>query len=171
MAHWIRERRRHWDELTGEHGLGDAGQAFFACLFGVVWVADTFFLQYTILLNQYIPLAVRVVIGAAFLVLSAYLAGTGLVIVFGRGQKNTGVIKEGVFNMIRHPIYLSEVLLYLGLLIISMSLVAFLVWLLTITFLHYISRHEEKLLLAHFGTDYEQYMREVPMWIPQLKKK
>jgi anaerobic C4-dicarboxylate transporter len=41
MAH--KKSRRHWDELTGEHTLGDAGQAFFACLFGVVWVVDTFF--------------------------------------------------------------------------------------------------------------------------------
>jgi protein-S-isoprenylcysteine O-methyltransferase Ste14 len=76
-----------------------------------------------------------------------------------------------VFNYVRHPIYLGEILFYLGLLMLSMSLAAFLVWLMTIGFLHYISRHEERLLLARFGTDYEQYMRAVPMWIPQLKKK
>jgi protein-S-isoprenylcysteine O-methyltransferase Ste14 len=169
MAHW--KARRHWDELTGEHTLGDAGQAFFACLFGVVWVGDTFFLQCTTFLNSYFPFAIRVVLGVVFLVLSAYLASTGLIIVFGAGRRNTGVIREGVFSVVRHPIYLGEILLYLGLLIIRMSVAATIVWLLAIGFLHYISRHEERLLLARFGTDYAQYMREVPMWIPRLKKK
>jgi protein-S-isoprenylcysteine O-methyltransferase Ste14 len=171
MAQQRKKGRRHWDELTGEHTLGDAGQAFFACLFGVVWVTDTYFLSYTTFLNEYIPSIIRVVLGVAFLVLSAYLASTGLAIVFGAGRRNTEVIKEGVFNYVRHPIYLGEILFYLGLLMLSMSLAAFLVWLMTIGFLHYISRHEERLLLARFGTDYEQYMRAVPMWIPQLKKK
>jgi protein-S-isoprenylcysteine O-methyltransferase Ste14 len=171
MAHWRREGRRHWDELTGEHVLGAAGQLFFFFLFGVVWVGDTFFLQYTTFLNQYIPFIIRVILGVIFLVLSGYLASIGLAIVFGAGRRNVGVIREGVFNMIRHPIYLSEIVLYLGLLIIRMSVAATIVWLLAIGFLHYISRHEERLLLARFGTDYEQYMREVPMWIPHLKKK
>jgi protein-S-isoprenylcysteine O-methyltransferase Ste14 len=40
------------------------------------------------------------------------------------------------------------------------------VWAIGVIFLHYISRYEEKLLLARFGEEYEQYMREVPMWIP-----
>jgi len=163
--------RRHWDELTGEHTLGAVGQAFFACLFGVVWVADTYFLRYTTFLNEYIPSIIRIVLGVAFLILSGYLAGTGLAIVFGAGRRNTGVIREGVFNYVRHPIYLSEILLYLGLLMLSMSLAATFVWFMAVCFLHYISRHEERLLLARFGTDYKQYMRAVPMWIPRLKKK
>jgi protein-S-isoprenylcysteine O-methyltransferase Ste14 len=171
MAQQRKKSRRHWDDLTGEHGLGDVGQAFFACLFGVVWVADTFFLRYTTFLNEYIPSFVRIVLGIAFVILSGYLANTGLTIVFGKGQRHTGVIKEGVFNYVRHPIYLGEILFYLGLLLLSISLAAALVWLMTIGFLHYISRHEERLLLARFGKDYEQYMRAVPMWIPRLKRK
>jgi protein-S-isoprenylcysteine O-methyltransferase Ste14 len=112
-----------------------------------------------------------VVIGVFFLVLSGYLARTGMSIVFGKGRRNTKVIRKGVFSVVRHPIYLSEILFYLCPLLLSMSLSAALVWVLTIGFLHYISRHEEKLLLARFGTDYEQYMQAVPMWIPLLKGK
>ena len=163
--------RRHRDELTGEHLIGDAGQLFFFFLFGVVWVADTFFLQYTTFLNQYIPLIIRILVGAAFLFVSGYLAQRGLAIVFGEEQKNPTVIRKGVFNYVRHPIYLGEILLYLGLLIISISLAAAIVWVLTIGFLHCISRHEENLLLARFGKNYQKYMREVPMWIPRLRKK
>jgi len=166
----VTHRKRHRDERTGEHKWGDAGQLFFACLFVLVWVADTFFLKYTTFLNQYLPLAVRVVLGGVVLLLSGLLARTGLDIIFGGEGNNTGVIRKGVFNHVRHPIYLGEILLYLGLLMLSISLAAACVWVCAIGFLHYISRYEEGLLLVRFGTDYEQYMREVPMWIPRLIK-
>jgi protein-S-isoprenylcysteine O-methyltransferase Ste14 len=105
------------------------------------------------------------------LALSGYLARTGLSIVFGGEKEKPGVIRKSVFNVVRHPVYLSEILLYLGLLILSISLTAAVVWIMAIGFLHYISRYEEKLLLGRFGKEYEQYMREVPMWFPRLRKR
>jgi len=38
-------------------------------------------------------------------------------------------------------------------------------------FLHSISRYEEKLLVARFGKKYEDYMKQVPMWIPRITGK
>ena len=158
------------NDLTGEHAVGDAGQIVLGCLFAVIWIADTFFVQSTTFLNQYVPLGARIPCGAILLVLSGYLAKTGLSIVFGEGRETPGVIRESVFNAVRHPIYLSEILFYSGLLLLSISLAATVVWLMAIGFLHYISRYEERLLLSRFGEQYEQYMREVPMWIPRLWK-
>ncbi len=54
---------------------------------------------------------------------------------------------------------------------LSLSLAAAAVWVIAIGFLHYISLHEEKLLLARFAEEYEQYMRAVPMWLPRLRKR
>lgn len=159
------------DGLAGEHAFGDAGQLVLAGLFAATWIADSFFLHYTTFLNQYVPLVVRIPLGAILLVLSGYLAIRGLDIVFGKEREQPGIIRESVFNIVRHPIYLSEIILYLGLLILNISLVAGLVWFIAIGFLHYISRYEEKLLLMRFGEEYKQYMREVPMWIPLLRRK
>ena len=158
-------------DLAGEHLIGDAGQIILAFLFGAVWIADSFFLHYTTFLNEYISQWIRLPVAFFFLILSGYLARTGLSIVFGEIREKPSVIRKGVFNWIRHPIYLSEILLYLGMLLISISLAAAVVWMIAIAFLHYISRHEEKLLLARFGEEYEQYMREVPMWLPRLPRK
>ncbi len=166
-----REHHEGWDGLAGEHAAGDAGQAILALLFAVVWVLDTFFLRYTTGLNGSVPLGIRVPLGVAFLVVSGCLVRAGLSIVFGEKRETPGVIREGVFNVVRHPIYLSEILLYLGFLMFSLSLAAACVLLVAIPFLHFISRHEEKLLLARFGEEYAGYMRDVPMWIPRLRKK
>jgi protein-S-isoprenylcysteine O-methyltransferase Ste14 len=158
-------------DLTGEHAIGDAGQLVLACLFVATWISDTFFLKYTIFLNHYVPLGIRIPLGLVLLVLAGYLARTGLSIVFGEKRENPSVIRKSVFNVVRHPIYLSEILLYLGFLMLSMSLAAAFVWVIAILFLHYLSRYEERLLLARFGEEYKQYMQEVPMWIPRLQKK
>ena len=104
-------------------------------------------------------------------VLSGYLARKGLSIVFGKERQKPSVIRNSVFGGVRHPIYLSEIVLYLGFLMMSTSLVAAVIWVIAIGFLHHISRYEERLLLARFDEEYRQYMREVPMWIPQPWKK
>ncbi|MBN2322309.1 MAG: isoprenylcysteine carboxylmethyltransferase family protein [Spirochaetes bacterium] len=166
-----KEKQRHRPDLTGEHRLSDAGQAILAFLFAASWIPDTFFLNYTTFLNRYGPPAVRITLGAVILGLSGFLAAKGVSIVFGEKREPPGVIKEGVFSVVRHPVYLSEILLYLGLLFFSTSLIAAVIWVIAIGFLYYMSRYEERLLLTRFGEEYEKYMREVGMWFPRLRKR
>ena len=172
MAHQHRQKKgQERDDLTGEHAISDIGQIVLACLFAAIWIADTFFFKYTTFLNQYVPLIVRIPLGVVLLVLSGYLAKTGLSIVFGEKREKPGVIKKSVFKVVRHPVYLSEILLYLGFQMLSISLAAVAVLVIAIGFLHYISRYEERLLIERFGKEYEQYIREVPMWIPRFWKR
>lgn len=158
---------QHRDNLAGEHRISDIGQLTLYCLFMALWISDMVF-KYSNFLNEYVPSAARSPIGILLLIISGYMAGTGLSIVFGKKGKSQGVIKKGVFRFVRHPIYLSEIILYLGLLLLNISLAAALIWIIAMFFLHYISRYEEKLLLVKFGKEYEQYMKEVPMWFPRL---
>jgi len=159
------------DDMTGEHKFGDAGQAGFAILFFVVWISDTFYFRYTTFLNDLVPNIIRAPIGIILLIMSGYLAKTTLSQVFGEVREVPSVIRTGFYKYSRHPMYFSEVLLYLGLLIISVSLAAAVVWILAIGFLYYLCRHEEKLLLDRFGDEYRKYMQEVPMWIPRFRRK
>jgi protein-S-isoprenylcysteine O-methyltransferase Ste14 len=163
-------KRHHWDNLAGEHRIGDIGQLTLYCLFMALWISDML-LNYSNFLNEYIPAVIRLPIGIIILIISGYMAGTGLWIIFGKKSQPQGVVRKGVFRFVRHPIYLSEILLYLGLLFLNISLAAALVWIMAILFLHYISRYEEKLLLVRFGKEYEQYTRDVPMWIPRIWRK
>lgn len=165
------KRLKERDDLSGEHTVGDAGQILLACLFAAVWISDTFFLKYTTILNTSIPLGLRIPFGAIVLIVSGYLSRKGLSIVFGEERGTPHVIRKGVFHCVRHPIYLSEILLYCGLLLLSISLAGFVVLLMAIVFLHYISRFEERILLARFGEEYRKYMQEMPMWIPRLRKR
>ena len=120
------------EDLTGEHKSGDMGQLIIAVLFLVVWVLDSFVLHYTTFPDKYIPLPVQIILGVIFLAAAFYLARAGMKTVFGEVREKPGVIRQGVFSLARHPIYLSEILLYLGLLFFRTSLAAAFVWLIAI---------------------------------------
>jgi protein-S-isoprenylcysteine O-methyltransferase Ste14 len=162
---------KHRDDLAGEHRLADAGQLTVGLVFMAVWITDSFFFKYSSFLNNYIPMAVQISFGVIFLVISGYLARAGMKAVFGEVREKPSLVRKGVFGIIRHPIYLSEILLYLGMLFFSTSLAALGVWIIGIAFFHYISRYEEKILLAQFGDEYRQYMKDVPMYFPRLRRR
>jgi len=154
--------------LAGEHPYGDVGQLIIFILFLVVWISDGFFLNYTTVADKYVPLAAQITVGTILMLLAVMLARSGLNTVFGKVRENPGVIRDGIFGVLRHPIYFSEMLFYLSLVVFRISLAALAVWLIAVLFLHYISRYEEKLLLERFGDDYRRYMKEVPMYFPKI---
>jgi len=164
----IDRRHRQRSDLLAEHPWGDTGQIVLAILFLAVWVGDTFFLHYTTFINAQAPLGLRISVGTVNLLAALYLARTSRRIVYGEARDTPRVIRESVFGIVRHPMYSGEILLYLGLLLFSLSLAAACVWGLVIGFLHVIARYEERQLLAHFGDDYREYMEEVPMWLPRM---
>jgi protein-S-isoprenylcysteine O-methyltransferase Ste14 len=51
-------------------------------------------------------------------------------------------------------------------LLFTFSTIAGIVVIVIIIFYNYIARYEEKLLTEKFGTEYEEYMKQVPRWIP-----
>ncbi|OGO08026.1 MAG: hypothetical protein A2Y92_00715, partial [Chloroflexi bacterium RBG_13_57_8] len=126
---------------------------------------------YSVFPNNYVPYQIRFSLGTILLIVSIYLAYAGIKIVFLEVRKTPGVIRDGIFQFLRHPVYFSEMLFYLGLLLFSISLAGLAVWILIVAFLHFISRYEEKLLLARFGDDYRRYMNEVPMYLPCILRR
>jgi len=145
-------------QRTGEHAVSDAGQIVLGCVFAATWITDTFFFSVLDL-----PQSVRATwrqnpFWSRFVGSIGLPARTGLSIVFGEERERAGVIRKSVFSVVRHPVYLSEILLYLGLLMLSISLAAEVVRIIAIGFLHCISRYEERPLLARFGEEYELHM-------------
>lgn len=162
----LRKSYQHRDDLTGEHAFSDIGQLILLIIFLTIWIADSFVFKYSTFLTQYISNYIRVPIALIVLVISGLLAWTGLKIIFGETREEPQVITTGVFSIVRHPIDLSLILLYLGFILLSLSLLSVLVWILIIVFYYMISRYEEKLLIQRFGSAYEEYKKKVPMLLP-----
>jgi len=165
-SHHHHGRHANRPDLTGEYKYGDAGQLVLALLFLILWILDSFILKFSTFLNDYIEWYAMVIPGVIILAGAGYLARAGLKSVFGEIRETPRVITKGVFSVVRHPIYLGSILTYLGLIVITLSLVSFIIWIIAIIFYYYISRHEEKMLLSRFGEEYEEYMKKVPMLFP-----
>ncbi len=158
-------------DLAGEHALSDIGQLLLFVIFITVWILDSFIFSYSTFISDYVPLYVRVPIAIIILFSAGYFAKKSHGIVFGEVREEPSVIRKGVFSRVRHPMYLGALLLYLGLLVLTFSLIAVGIWVLIIVFYYFNSKHEEKILLDKFGKDYEDYKKEVPMLIPLLKRR
>ena len=79
----------------------------------------------------------------------------------------SNLITSGPFGLIRNPLYVGNFFITFGLAVFSGGW-----WLITLavllfSFQYYcIVKHEERLLVARFGQEYEEYMTAVPAWIP-----
>jgi protein-S-isoprenylcysteine O-methyltransferase Ste14 len=159
------------EDLTGEHKAGDTGQLIFLALYLAIWIPDSFFFHWTTFLTDRLAWYYHTIPGLLILTASGYLAFRGLRIVFGEVRKTPHVITTGVFSVVRHPIYLSCILFYIGQFFMTLSLASLALWVFIVIFYWYISRHEEKLLIEKYTDEYRDYMKKVPMLFPVRLKK
>jgi protein-S-isoprenylcysteine O-methyltransferase Ste14 len=154
-------------ERRGEHPFGDAGQLIALGVFLVVWVADSFFLHVSTFLSHHIPLYVRLPILAVALLAAVFLFRSGHVVVSGE-QRPGNVVSTGAFRYVRHPLYLASLLVYLGLVVSTASLLSLGVFVGIFAFHNYIAGYEEKLLEAKFGEEYREYKKRTGKWLPRI---
>jgi protein-S-isoprenylcysteine O-methyltransferase Ste14 len=74
-------------------------------------------------------------------------------------QPNHRLVRHGIYRSIRHPLYLSLLLVPTGIALVFASFLAFPVMLLAIMFVFDRIRKEERLLAAHFGSEFADYRR------------
>lgn len=87
-----------------------------------------------------------------------------------RSDRLGPLIDTGPFARVRNPLYLGNILLWLGLALSArLSWLAPLILILLAFEYHAIVRWEEGLLTARLGDSYSEYMTRVPRWIPRWK--
>ena len=155
-------------DLAGEHPFGDTLQLIMLIIFSVVTMADYFFFQTHDCFGGKIPFIIRFPIGLVLIAFGGWLALRGIQIVFHDLRPEPIMITEGMFSKVRHPIYLGAMLVYLGVLSLTLSLLGAAVFLFVMLVYQWLAKHEEKLMLGIFGDKYRNYIRRVPMWVPKV---
>ena len=145
--------------LSGEHPFGDAGQLIFFIVFLGIWITDSFVFHYSTFLQQSVPGFVRVAVASPILIVAWVFARRGMKAVFGTPRTKPELINTGVYRLVRHPIYTGALMLYLGCILMTLSLASAALWLLIIAFYIYLCKYEESVLAEEFGDDYLQYKK------------
>ena len=156
--------------LTGEHRWGDAVQLVLFILFLGIWITDSFVFRYSTFLREIIPEYVRIIAASLVLICGWYLARMGTKAVFGTTRDKPELITDGVFRIMRHPIYTGAIMFYLGAILITLSIVSAAFWLVIVAFYILIARYEERLLTGEFGDAYREYMKKTGMLFPKIRK-
>lgn len=80
------------------------------------------------------------------------------------------VISKGTYSIVRHPQYFGGLLSHLAISILLSALFSLFITPLVIIYVYIISWKEEKEMIKEFGKEYEDYMENVPMFLPRLRK-
>ena len=123
-----------------------------------VWFVDAF--------------SVRQVCSWLLLVGSAIFAIVGFSLLFNRGkatggfENTTQLITSGIYRYIRHPLYLSLILLGFGVMLKHPGVLQWILSIINIIAMYMTAKIEEKEMITRFGEEYRQYMNSSKMFIP-----
>jgi protein-S-isoprenylcysteine O-methyltransferase Ste14 len=81
------------------------------------------------------------------------------------------LVTDGIFGVVRNPLYVGNVLIYIGLYIMHGHLVTMAVGIVAfLFFFQCIVFAEEAFLRNKFGPGFDDYCRDVPRWFPKLNR-
>ncbi len=85
-------------------------------------------------------------------------------------KQGHAVVKTGAYRYIRHPLYASRTLLYLGLFLFFENLLFLLIFLSSGLLVYFQAKSEENLLVKVFGEEYKSYQEASGMFFPPVFK-
>ena len=158
-------------DLAGEYRWGDTGQIVLLIVFIIGMIYDLFLLKISDSWQYVFPWYFRILVFIPLIFLACYFAQRAHRIVFQQERDELILINKDVFSMIRHPMYFGSILIYLGFVILSFSVIALIVFITIFVFYYYLCRYEEQILIEKLGDQYRNYMKIVPMFIPRIREK
>ena len=105
------------------------------------------------------------------------ILAVGLVFIFlpmvvlrrkGRPEKDkdfthtTTIVDSGIYAIVRHPLYLGWLLMYIAVMLFSQHWLIVIMGILGVVCMYLISKQEDQRLIEKFGDTYERYMKSVP---------
>jgi len=128
-----------------------------------------FFFTKPVFVQDTIPYDIVKFLGYMLVMIAAF--GRVFTTVFLGGYKNEKLIKDGPFSMVRNPLYVLSFIGTMGVSFLSMRLgIIIIAPIATAVIYHYLVKREEAFLLETFGQEYQDYLNQVPRFIPDLKK-
>jgi protein-S-isoprenylcysteine O-methyltransferase Ste14 len=119
------------------------------------------------------PFSPLQIVSWILLILSLYFAIAGFILLRKLGKplegnfENTSVIvKTGLYKYIRHPLYLSLLLLGTGVMMKNPEIELLIPGTVNLIAIWFTARIEEREMIARFGDVYRDYMKETKMFIP-----
>jgi protein-S-isoprenylcysteine O-methyltransferase Ste14 len=139
-------------------------------VFLAVWILDSFVFRVSTFLAKHVGLVVRLGASGLVMALAVYFMRGGHRAASPEARSSPGLIDDGAFARVRHPLYAGSLLFYGSLVIATCSLISLAVLAGIFLFYDIIASYEERRLVEAFGSAYEAYRARIPKWVPRPKK-
>jgi protein-S-isoprenylcysteine O-methyltransferase Ste14 len=106
-----------------------------------------------------------VLLGTVFTIWSLAILGR----CFGLFPEVRGLVLRGPYRLVRHPVYLGEVVSALGLLLAKPHPLVIAIFAVFVGLQYWRTIYEERALAAAYPTEYPAYARQVPRLVPGLR--
>lgn len=120
------------------------------------------------------PLSLRQIISWILLLSSIFCAFFGFYLLYKKGKpegqiENTAkLVTSGMYKYIRHPLYLSLMLVGFGILFKNIGFTQIILASINIVSLVFTAKVEEKEMIKKFGNEYLDYMKKTKMFFPYI---
>jgi protein-S-isoprenylcysteine O-methyltransferase Ste14 len=165
----VDEISRSSEELGAELPYAHLLHAVMPILFSVIWGLDSFVYEFSTVLAAFIPLLVRLGLAGVSLGMAFLLMWLSHKTLFHEIRDPPKVLDTGVFAFVRHPMYVGVLLIYVGFIFSTLSLISSAVFVGVFFVYDRMATYEEKDLMRMFGEAYSDYQRRVPKWFPRVK--
>ena len=156
-------------DLAGEHPKGDFFQLVAMLIFLAAIAIDYFFVGFGPRLNDQVNFWIRLALGVAIGAFGGWLALYGIKIVFSEYTEQPRMITRHMFSVVRHPVYLGAMIIYIGALVFTMSPLGLAVFAGVFLLYDWLAQDEEQRMGKIFGEAYLAYKSRVPRWLPRFR--
>jgi protein-S-isoprenylcysteine O-methyltransferase Ste14 len=151
----------HEHKLLGdEHPLSDRVQLILMIIFIMIWILDSFFFK--LFLLNFAPFVVRLGLGLVIAALGANFTQQSHKLVLETDEPK--LVDWNVYSITRHPMYLGIMLIELGLILVTSSMISFTFWIMIFIIYNRFAAFEENSLIDNLGEEYKEYQRRVRRW-------
>jgi protein-S-isoprenylcysteine O-methyltransferase Ste14 len=122
------------------------------------------FIKSEVIYTRYEKIGIAIIVPALFLWIIPVmtLRSYGNISSQGSFLATTELVDKGIYRIIRHPQYLGFMILSIGMAFYFQLDMTIAISVLTIVFLAFGIKEEEKLLVDQFGDEYQEYKKRVP---------
>ena len=159
---------KHKPGIGYEHPYSHHIQIGSIVVFFLVWLLDTFLIKFALDIRNLIPFIIRLILFVFIAIVSYLLINSSHKKIFLPSDQKSQLVTDGVYSYVRHPMYLSIIVLLLAFSVLSISFLSIISWVITVFLFNSMMKFEEAELLKILGGEYQNYMNQVPRWIPRI---
>ena len=155
-----KERKR---EIKYSHFI----QAGLPISFIIIWILDSFVFFISTVLNNVVPLILRIILFVIVLALALILMKLSHDALFSHNEPPNTLITSGILSHVRNPMYLGVLLIYIAFICLSISLICVVFFIVIALIYNKMVNYEQKVLEELFSDEWLAYKKKVPKWIPR----